>query len=371
MPRWDFERRRQGWLYENLAAVAYVVQEYVSREGNRYQRANHIPFRRALQDATGYEWPPDSEGYKDVFRNYKRLFKSFGIATVENGVLTLLPMGRWIVTHAPTSDEYYARIVATFCYPNAAFESETVWRSSGRVLSPFMLIIRCLRALADEGSAYLTPLEVLHCLYEAHDGLQSDLLAEAVLSFRHGQPPPISLPRTPQNVTNNPDDLRQVREIIAYLADAARLITYSGNLRSRKPVRLTSEGTDLGVFEPDQTTPVGTTVRPERLEYIEGQLFEEQRQSRRRNPSLRPAALEHYGYKCAVCNRSFDPLGEFSSRPLDVHHFVPLQHTPNARATTIDDVVIVCATCHRLIHAKDPPLTVAEAQSLLSLLDQE
>jgi hypothetical protein len=55
------------------------------------------------------------------------------------------------------------------------------------------------------------------------------------------------------------------------------------------------------------------------------------------------------GYiSCEVCNyRSH--VADLDSSPLEVHHLVPLSE--GVRNTTLDDLSVLCANCHRLIHA--------------------
>lgn len=369
MPRWDFERRREAWSYKHMLSVAITISDYISEYGPNYNNPRHFSILRSrLQQNTGYDWPPKSTPYLNVFRNYNRLFKSFGIATVQNDNITLLPVGRWLVAHEPTSEEYYARIVDTFRYPNAAFISVSQWVECGRVVSPLMTIIRCLRDLEHKvpaNTAHITPEEVLQCLYEAHDGLQSYALSNAILSYRMGLSPPPNLPRCSNNVDDN--DRRQVREIIAYLKTAGCVKFKGTSLNRNTLVMLTDLGRDLGLFEPEQVSFVKREALPEQhpLEFIEGRIYNEERRLRRRNPRLRPEALKHYGLICSVCRKSFEFLEEIGARALDVHHSDPLSELNEARTITLKDVKVVCAVCHRIIHTKRPPLTIDEARALL------
>ena len=67
-----------------------------------------------------------------------------------------------------------------------------------------------------------------------------------------------------------------------------------------------------------------------------------------RDPAVRKAALRHYGLKCMACD--FSPRVESQ---LDVHHIDPIAE--GERKTRLEDVVVVCANCHRLAHSTRPP----------------
>jgi 5-methylcytosine-specific restriction protein A len=64
-----------------------------------------------------------------------------------------------------------------------------------------------------------------------------------------------------------------------------------------------------------------------------------------RDPAVRRAALKHYGRKCSACG--FVPQVDSQ---LDVHHRDPIAE--GQRRTTLADVVVLCANCHRLAHAQ-------------------
>lgn len=65
-----------------------------------------------------------------------------------------------------------------------------------------------------------------------------------------------------------------------------------------------------------------------------------------RDPALRRAALNHYGRKCMAPDCGFVPKVDSQ---LDVHHLDPIAE--GQRETRIEDVVVLCANCHRLAHA--------------------
>ncbi|WP_144837170.1 HNH endonuclease [Kocuria rosea] len=61
------------------------------------------------------------------------------------------------------------------------------------------------------------------------------------------------------------------------------------------------------------------------------------------------------GLACEVCG--FDSLASFGIEGvIDVHHVVPLNQRGEG-VTALEDLVVVCPTCHRLLHTQKPVLT--------------
>ena len=92
---------------------------------------------------------------------------------------------------------------------------------------------------------------------------------------------------------------------------------------------------------------------------VEGKRVEITLSKAERDPSVRRKALAHYGKKCAVCN--FEPRVDSQ---LEVHHLFPLANG-GERVTSISDVVVLCANCHRLAHSSGvTPLSVEVMRTL-------
>lgn len=84
-----------------------------------------------------------------------------------------------------------------------------------------------------------------------------------------------------------------------------------------------------------------------------------------RNGKLRKLCLEQKGCVCAVCG--FDPkkvFGEGFERTIEVHHLYPVAN--GEREVTVDDLIPVCANCHKALHAKcgAEPYTPEELKEL-------
>ncbi len=89
-----------------------------------------------------------------------------------------------------------------------------------------------------------------------------------------------------------------------------------------------------------------------------------------RNPDLAKAAKEQYNYTCQICD--YRPPTLFGKRlqstALDCHHLNPFSERSNfTRESTVDDVTVLCANCHRLVHSERPALKLDKAKSLFKI----
>jgi len=66
---------------------------------------------------------------------------------------------------------------------------------------------------------------------------------------------------------------------------------------------------------------------------------------------------------CEVCG--FDSMATYGEDYFEIHHLTPLAALTEDSETTLDDLAIVCANCHRIIHLHSPPVTIAELRKRL------
>lgn len=92
----------------------------------------------------------------------------------------------------------------------------------------------------------------------------------------------------------------------------------------------------------------------------------------KRNPALRREALRRHGLTCFACKFNFGaaygPLGEGY---IEMHHLNPLAERLDAISgkqvlTSADDVIPLCANCHRIVHRRRPALDLAALIEALS-----
>lgn len=76
-----------------------------------------------------------------------------------------------------------------------------------------------------------------------------------------------------------------------------------------------------------------------------------------RSKTNRAAAIDRVGGECQGCRRNLrDLFGLRGDRGLDAHHKVPLNKRGTGMVeTNVDDLLVLCATCHRLLHASLSP----------------
>lgn len=91
--------------------------------------------------------------------------------------------------------------------------------------------------------------------------------------------------------------------------------------------------------------------------FIEGGVQEIIVEMQKRDNRLRAQAIERYGYNCYICGFNFEKVyGELGIGYIEVHHLIPLSDIKDERVNTIEDVCVVCANCHRVLHhnGKEP-----------------
>lgn len=103
----------------------------------------------------------------------------------------------------------------------------------------------------------------------------------------------------------------------------------------------------LEAFVPERFRAAWT--KREKQSFIEGARREVTLSKAERDPMLRQTALRKYGLVCMACG-----LVPKASMQIDVHHKDPIAE--GERKTTVADVLVLCANCHRLAHSESPPL---------------
>jgi hypothetical protein len=69
---------------------------------------------------------------------------------------------------------------------------------------------------------------------------------------------------------------------------------------------------------------------------------------------------------CEVCGFSFGVCyGPHGAGFIEAHHKVPLSKLDGVRETRIEDLVLVCSNCHRVLHRIRPWLTVEQLEALI------
>ncbi len=137
--------------------------------------------------------------------------------------------------------------------------------------------------------------------------------------------------------------------------------------------RLKAEGSlaraDGEVDDPG-TDSVSQAGMQEYVSAVECRIIERLVRVRGRNPKLRRAKIEwsrrEYGsIGCQACFFDFERVyGAQGTDYIDVHHVVPL-HFSGEVECTLDDLILLCANCHAMIHLRSPWLTPSQLKAIV------
>lgn len=106
-------------------------------------------------------------------------------------------------------------------------------------------------------------------------------------------------------------------------------------------------------------------------EGAEGRLLTRAHRSRERNRKLvarkKTQAFARYGcFVCEVCSFNFeDRYGLHGAGFIECHHTKPLETLDTGSTTKLADMALLCANCHRMIHARRPWLSLGQLRALL------
>ncbi len=119
----------------------------------------------------------------------------------------------------------------------------------------------------------------------------------------------------------------------------------------------TSKLSDVGMTEDDQSFPEGKKKLRKHL-------------VRERNQSLvsrkKGIAKQEGKLRCCVCEFSFEEYyGDIGKDYIEAHHVLPVSELKEDCKTRLEDIVLVCSNCHRILHRKRPWLGVNELKSIL------
>jgi hypothetical protein len=106
--------------------------------------------------------------------------------------------------------------------------------------------------------------------------------------------------------------------------------------------------------------------------FSEGIAYERMHTARERNrtvvASAKQRALEVNGcLACEICGFDFaKTYGAHGRNFIEAHHTTPLSHLGGERETRIEDLALVCANCHRMLHYRRPWLGMEDMKEMLS-----
>lgn len=88
------------------------------------------------------------------------------------------------------------------------------------------------------------------------------------------------------------------------------------------------------------------------IQFEEGAIREITQELQYRNPNLKKKAVQIRGAKCEACGFDYEECyGDIGAGYIEIHHLLPLsQSEKKTISLSIEDVVLVCANCHRMLH---------------------
>jgi hypothetical protein len=123
--------------------------------------------------------------------------------------------------------------------------------------------------------------------------------------------------------------------------------------------------------DPSTVLPL-PSLEPDDQAFPEGSVVQRTHLARERNRALVARAKQRFkelhGGRvfCQVCGFDFAACyGPLGADYIEAHHTVPVSELQPDSVTRVEDLAIVCANCHRMLHRKRPWLTMDELRSLL------
>ena len=119
----------------------------------------------------------------------------------------------------------------------------------------------------------------------------------------------------------------------------------------------TPELSDVGMTEDDQSFPEGKKKLRQHLVRERNQALV----SRKKGIAKKEAKLS-----CCICEFSFEEYyGDIGRDYIEAHHVLPVSELKEDCETRLEDIVLVCSNCHRILHRKRPWLGADELKSIL------
>jgi len=106
--------------------------------------------------------------------------------------------------------------------------------------------------------------------------------------------------------------------------------------------------------------------------FPEGEVLTRQHVYRERSRALVVAKIDQVSHQdgrlaCEACGFDFLAFyGEVGRGFAECHHVVPLAEAAFVQKTRLEDLAIVCANCHRMLHRGRPVLSIDALQSLMA-----
>ena len=321
------------------------------------------PLRPALlANTTGIAYKPENRVNYPVWRNHKRIFESCLIATKVGKNLFMTDLGQRLAADDDfTADDYLTLCTQRFRYPFPAFKG---YEATSERFYPFCAVLKYLFARLTTDA--LPPLTV--ATLAAYIIGNNCTGTEDLSHYR-------SLRETSYALRDVPE--RQAREILIFISQFSFLQWIDGTLELEGQAEakreelldiatpdllpalplpteeLLSRGRLAVDFEPIELPLIEPQAEDE-MAFSEGQKIRRSHLRVERSGLLRKVFFERNApANCDMCQMDIARRYPWAGNLLELHHLLPLASSLaiDDSGTLLTDVVPLCPTCHRSIHA--------------------
>lgn len=373
--------------FELIQKMAPILVEF---DGSDLLLKN-TALKEKLVKETNLTFKPEGESYR-IDRNYKRIFECSLLATFDNHILIVSEICKDIASRNPrilTADKYIREVERRFRYPFPAFDNYSEAQS---ICYPFLSISKLLltRAMFDGKQKTTLTLDEIGQFLIANDvdGLESyefyKQLAPKRYSFRESEKRQV---REMMSFLGQKNYFHYKNDVLSLTGLDSSLYESEFNLLKPREIAVIPRSVYQSAFRNDIPMPHGVVLIPQtRVEdflqitamesYEEDPLEENQRswgakavaefvshegkkrisihRDRERSPIVRRAYISsNPNPTCNLCGRNMHEEYPWTHYLLEIHHLMPLAANDEngVVATTLDDVVGLCPSCHRAVHA--------------------
>lgn len=356
---WHWDQGHLAYFqFDNLKAIARFVVS------NDFKAAS----RPALEAATGLSFSaPDTH---DPWRNYSRTLKLSLLVSERGDVAEPTPIAGLLANvGAVTTDEYLHFLAQVSSEPSPALKG---WNASAPLRFPLLFALKYVLAKTAIGVTDPTPVDEVIGAFRASDFDGSEDQAQFISLIRRSSGFEVLGISTPENLRRQARESVRVLCQISYLflssagvavtlapSDAASVFEdlqpvggprkQDGNEEIRRLAQLFRHGSIHEFFEFPHTVLSNVTESG----FTEGTKVEKTHVTIERNTGLRKAYFDANPTSiCDVCETDTAATYPWTDRVMDLHHLLPLASGTRVEggATTFDDLVPVCPSCHRAVH---------------------
>lgn len=170
------------------------------------------------------------------------------------------------------------------------------------------------------------------------------------------------------NFIENPNWTAMVRQTIEKYSSDSKVFN------GKKDLFYTVEGIGKGHWGLRDFEPSGNDVdlTDDDSGFPEGKFKLRQHIYRERNQKVIKLSKENFKRNhngklyCEVCGFNFyDKYGTIGQDFIEGHHVIPVSEMKDGDETKVEDIVLVCSNCHRMLHRKRPWLTKNKLKELI------